>query len=592
MSGSPHATPFDDAVRIWWTKLREAGCPEQLATETISLASAAGRAPAALARSKDPCPTYRAAAMDGYAVRARDLTAASNDRPVRLKIGAAAVTVDTGSPMPADKDAVLPAEAVSVDGASIVVSRPTHAGKHVRLPGDDVPPGVAIAWPGIPLRPVDCAALISSGLTSIDVVRRPRVTVIPSGDEIVAPGSQPGPGAVIDSNSSMIAASARARGAAVVTTAIIADDDDALDAALAGAIERSDVVLLLAGSSRGDRDRGARAIERAGTVDVRGVATRPARPVILGHAGHVAIVNLPGYPVACAFAFDAYVAPLLRRLGGIADPPPRRARLARAAETDGTCDEWRLASVLTSPGSPRAVVDPLEDIGGGLYQLARADARFRLKRGTTRHARYVAVGWTPLRDDAANAPLFAGPYDPLIEEIAALAGFRCRWTTDETGEALDDGTAEAAGIVVRGRDIDSVHARAGEHRRMLVIGARREGIARARSADTDVEVDAERPDLSSTGRSDPWEAAASVASGVRTSVMTTKYLAERFGLRFEERGSVVYAIVWEERPGRRFPWGIAVHAALGAVEGASSTLGWEYIGSRPTVRAEREGETR
>ena len=574
VSGSPRATPFEDAVRIWWERLRDAGCPERLDAETIRLEEAVGRVPAHVTRSKGPCPSYRAAAMDGYAVSARDVATAAPDRPVRLSIGPQAVAVDTGSPMPRGKDAVVPIESTVIDGAAILVRRPTHPGKHVRLPGDDIPPGVAVGWPGVAMRPIDCAALIASGSVAIDVVRRPRVTVIPSGDEIVAPGSQPHAGTVIDSNSPMIAASARALGADVVTTAVVADEDIALRAALTEAVATSDIVLLLAGSSRGGRDRGAGAIEHVGSVDVGGVAKRPARPVRLGHAGRVAIVNLPGYPGACHFAFDAYVAPLIRRLGGMNDPATRRARLARALETDGSCDEWRLATVLTAPGSPRAIVDPLDGIGGGLYGLVQADARFHLKRGTTHHARHVAVGWTPLRDADASSALFAGPYDPLIEELAALAGFRCRWTADESGEALDDGTAEAVGIVFRDRAVERVRARAGDDRRMLVIGARREGVARAR----DVEDGA--PETDDPQPVDPWEAAASVAAGTRASVTTTKYVAERFDLRFEQTQSAVYAIVWEERAGRRFPWGIAVPAALGAVREASSTLGWEYIGSR------------
>ncbi|HYK51900.1 MAG TPA: molybdopterin-binding protein, partial [Candidatus Eremiobacteraceae bacterium] len=448
--GARNATPFADAVRIWWSQLRDAGCPERLDAEAIAPHEAVGRAPAHVIRTKDPCPTYRAAAMDGFAVRAADVRDASPSKPKRLTIGKDAIPVDTGAVMLRDQNAVIPSEAAATDGSAIIVTRPVAPGKHVRLPGDDVPPGVAIGWPGIALRPVDCAALIASGCTTIDVVRRPRLTVIPTGDEIVASGTASKPGAVIDSNSPMIAAAARATGAEVNVVPVVADDDDALLKALSDAVANSDVVALLAGSSAGARDRGARTIGRAGVVDVRGVATRPARPVILGHSGAVAIVNLPGYPASCHFAFEAFVAPLLRRLGGFADPISRRARLARGMETDGSRDEWPLATLLTAPGSPRAIVDPLPDIGGGLYRLAMADARVHLRAGATKHPRHVAVRWTPLRDaDSTASAVFCGPYDPLIEELAALAGFRCRWTSDESGEALEEGTADAVGIILR-----------------------------------------------------------------------------------------------------------------------------------------------
>jgi putative molybdopterin biosynthesis protein len=587
--GARQATPLHDAVRLWSSHLRDAGCPDRLEPETIALADAVGRAPAHVTRTKDPCPTFRAAAMDGFAVRASDVRSATPSKPKRLAIGKDAVLIDTGAAMPRGTDAVIPNELASVDGSSIVVMRPVAPGKHVRLPGDDVPPGVAIGWPGVALRPVDCAALIASGCTTIDVVRKPRITVIPTGDEIVAPGSPAKTGAVIDSNSPMIAAAARAQGADVTVVPVIADDDEALLKALADAVANSDVVALLGGSSAGARDRGARTIERAGAVDVRGVATRPARPVILGHSGAVAIVNLPGYPASCHFAFEAFVAPLLRRLGGFADPVSRRARLARGVETDGSRDEWPLATLLTAPGSPRAIVDPLPDIGGGLYRLAIADARFHVRAGATNHPRHVAVRWTPLRDvDNTTSALFCGPYDPLIEELAALAGFRCRWTPDETGEALEEGTADAVGVILRGDAVERVRARLGRDRRTLVLGARREGVATARGHDVnDANDDANNAsDEARTDPSvdDPWETAAAVAAGVRASAKTTKYLAERFGLAFEPGDSALYAIVWEDRPGHRFPWGIAVAAALGAVESACETLGWEYIGKGSEVR--------
>ena len=587
--GAHKATPFADALRIWSTNVRDAGCPDRLEAEAIALADAVGRAPAHVTRTKDPCPTFRAAAMDGFAVRAVDVNDATPAKPKRLTIDKDATPIDTGAAMPRDKDAVIPNESASFDGSAIIVTRPVAPGKHVRLPGDDVPPGVAIGWPGVALRPVDCAALIASGCTTIDVVRKPRLTVIPTGDEIIASGAAVKADAVIDSNSPMIAAAARARGAEVTVVPVVADDDEALFEALGDAVSNSDVVALLAGSSGGTRDRGARTIDRVGVIAVRGVATRPARPVILGHSGAVAVVNLPGYPASCHFAFEAFVAPLLIRLGGFADPASRRARLARSVETDGSRDEWPLATLLTAPGSPRAIVDPLPDIGGGLYRLAIADARFRLRAGTTDHPRHVAVRWTPLRDvDSAASALFCGPYDPLIEELAALAGFRCRWTSDESGEALEEGTADAVGIIVREDAIERVRARLGPDRRMLVLGARREGIAtargrKARSAGYAGDAgDAAVNTQSSAG--DPWETAASVVAGARASAKTTKYLAERFGLAFEPGDSAVYAIVWEDRPGHRFPWGFAVPAALGAVEPACEALGWEYIGKSSEVR--------
>jgi molybdenum cofactor synthesis domain-containing protein len=573
---------FSDAVRTWTARLEEAGCPHRLGSETLPLRDAVGRVPAQVARTKHPCPTYRAAAMDGYAVRSRDVESARAENPVRLRLGKDVIPVDTGNVVPAEFDAVIALEKtlLASKNKSITVSSAVAPGKNIRLPGDDAPPGVAVGWPGTALRPLDCATLAASGCTSVEVTIRPRLAVIPTGDEIVAQGTVPPPGSVIESNSLMIAAEAEAAGALATIWPITKDDDAALDRVLREALEGSDVVALIAGSSRGRRDRGAAAIERAGTIDVRGVATRPARPVVLGHAGTVPIVNLPGYPVSCHFAFDAYVAPLLRRLAGISDPMPRRARLGEAVETNGAFDEWRLATLLTAPGSPRSVAVPLADVGGSLYQLAQADARFHLKRGIARFGRYAAVPWSPLRDaDSPARPLFVGPYDPLLEEMAALGGFRCRWTDDETGEALDAGEADAIGVIVRGGDLAALRKRAGEGRKMLPVGARSEGKAVAAAVDHQGKSRVSTQSEPGKQLGDPWAGAAAVAAGTRDSAPCTRYVAERFGVRFEEGDPAFYAVVWEDRPGHRFPWGIVLAAALSALADVAPALGWKNIGA-------------
>jgi molybdenum cofactor synthesis domain-containing protein len=510
--------------------------------------------------------------MDGIAVRAADIAPASKVKPVRLLLGEGAIEIDTGGALPDGFDAVIPIERVKRSGKSVVVDAPVPAGKNVRLPGEDVPPGVAIGWPGFGLRPLDCAALVATGCTTVEVVKRAKLAVIPTGDEIVLSGTPSKPGTVVESNSIMIAAEARTLGASVRVWPIVKDDLRSIEAALREALAESDVVALLAGSSRGRRDHGAAAIAAAGDVDVHGVATRPGKPVVLGHAGSVPMVNLPGYPVSCHFAFETYVAPLLRRLGGLADPLARRARLSDAVSVDGSADEWHTATLLTAPGSPRAIVVPQNEVGGGLYRLTQADARYHLKRGVADFGRHVAVPWTPLRDaDSAARSLFVGPYDPLIEELAALGGFRCRWTGDESGAALDEGIADAVGVLVRAGEYDVLRKRAAAGRKVLPIGLRREGVA-VSAAPATVAITGDESD------DDPWARVAAVACGIRRSAPCALYIAQRFGVGFEEGPPALYAIVWEDRPGHRFPWGIVLAAALSALEDAGSKLGWKSIG--------------
>jgi molybdenum cofactor synthesis domain-containing protein len=573
---------FADAMKTWIASIETAGFPDRLPSENIAIAEAVGRVPSQIARTKHPSPTYRAAAMDGYAVRSADVARATAQAPLRLHVGEDAVAIDTGGAIPDEFDCVIALERVKASGKNVVVSDPVPPGKNVRLPGEDVPPGVAVGWPGLQLRPVDCAALIASGCTTVEVVERPRLAIIPTGDEVVPAGTPPKPGTVVESNSLMIAAEARSLGAEVRVWPIAPDDDEAIETSLREAIGAAEVVVLLAGSSRGKRDRGAGAIERIGKIDVRGVATRPAKPVVLGHSGSVPVVNLPGFPVSCHFAFEAYVAPMLRRLGGLADPMPRRARLAQAQDTDGSADEWHSASLLTAPGSPRALVVPFAQIGGSLYRLAQADARFHLKRGVSAFPRHIAVSWNPMRDaDAVARPMFVGPYDPLLEEMAALGGFRCRWTDDESGQALDEGLADAVGLLVRGDGLGTLRRRAGEGRKVLPIGVRHEGYAKRATGGPSPSASAGRSANVATQTStdgDPWAGAAAVAAGILDRAPCSRYVAERYGLSFEDGQPALYVVIWEDRPGHRFPWGIVLGAALSALEDGALRLGWKSIG--------------
>ncbi|MDQ6780512.1 MAG: molybdopterin-binding protein, partial [Candidatus Eremiobacteraeota bacterium] len=266
----------------WHAALQAAGAVTPLPGEVVPLREAAGRLPAGVLRTLLPCPSYAAAAMDGYALRAARISAASPAMPLRLLIDADVFAVDTGAALPPDCDAVVPLENAHLDGVSVAFHACAEAGEHVRLPGEDVPPGVVVGALGRPLDGLECAALIACGASDVEVVCRPRVTIIPTGEELQPPGAAPVSGRVFDSNSTMIAQAARDLGASVTLVAIVKDDHESLRLALHSAAASSDAIFVLGGSSRGGRDVSHDALRAEGNVDVRGVATRPAKPVNLG----------------------------------------------------------------------------------------------------------------------------------------------------------------------------------------------------------------------------------------------------------------------------------------------------------------------
>lgn len=543
-----------------------------LPAEPVVLRDAAGRVPAGVLRTMHPCPSYAAAAMDGYALRAARISAASRRSPVRLVLGDEVFAVDTGAALPPHCDAVVPLENAHRDGPSVTFHAPTEAREHVRLPGEDIPPGVMVGAIGRPLDGLECAALIACGAVEADVVRRPRVTIIPTGEELQAPGAAPASGRVFDSNSTMIAQAARDLGAVVTTVAIVEDDPAALRLALRSAAASSDVIFVLGGSSRGGRDVSHDTLHAVGTVDVRGVATRPGKPVNLGHVGPVAVVNLPGYPVASYVAFQLYGAPLLRRLGGRDEEPTLIGSLASDLEARGDADEWHAVGMITENGRRWALpADPA--VMEGLYGMLHGDGLVHVPRGRTHVASGAAVSLTGLGRGSGHGmrveqPLYVGPYDALVEELSAFLRFHCHWIANATlSDALAAPGCTIAGSLAEERETLEVMVRSSGVQ-FQVLGKRWEGIAAKTASDaTPVPSPA----------ANPWSGPAAVAAGLIPAAHCSAYVAHAFQVDFTPARAPWFAIAWRPELETRARFSQGLHAALRQLAPSAARLGWESI---------------
>jgi molybdopterin molybdotransferase len=311
-----------------------------LPSELVPLEQAAGRALAAALVASEDVPAFPRAAMDGYAVRAADLAAASDGAPARLSlVGAVAMgeapadplapgqarAIPTGGHLPAGADAVVMVEHAALDGTTVVVCAPLEAGKHVVWPGDDVRRGTPLIPAGRRLGPREVAALAAFGVTRVLVQRRPRVAVLSTGPEICPPGQTPPPGKVRDVN--QVALAAGAHDAEVTLAGIAADDPAALARALTELAGAHDLVLVSGGSSVGGRDHTAEAMAATGSLLFHGIQCRPGRPTLGARAASALLVGLPGVPAAALTIFQVFVRPVLQRLSGAPPPIPRPARL-------------------------------------------------------------------------------------------------------------------------------------------------------------------------------------------------------------------------------------------------------------------------
>jgi putative molybdopterin biosynthesis protein len=447
--------PAAQALAAWRDARAAAGCPARVEAVRLPVAEVVGRVTAEPVWAARSSPAFDSAAMDGIAVRAADTVGASDTSPILLPGGGFEV-VDTGDPLPAGYDAVIMREDVHrTPGGDAEVRAAVPPYQHVRSIGEDISATELLLPEGHRLRPVDAAACAAAGVVELAVRRRPRVVVVPTGDEIRPIGAQLAPGEIADTNSLMLAAQAREAGCETEVTPIVADDPAAITAALRAAAERGDLVILIAGSSAGRDDYTARVVAAAGTLAVHGVAVRPGHPVVLGTVARTAVLGAPGFPVSAALTFDIFAAPVLAELEGAA--PARRpvttARLARKLPSAIGMDDWVRVRLGRVGGD--VVATPLPRGAGVLTSLVRADGLLMVPAGTEGHhagehvqvellrglaeidRTIVAIGSHDLVLDLAASRLRAA--DPLItlasSNVGSLGGL----------VALRDGLCHLAG---------------------------------------------------------------------------------------------------------------------------------------------------
>jgi molybdopterin molybdotransferase len=337
--------PPDEARQTWWDHVTH-----RADVETIPTAESLGRITAETIHSPEALPAFRRSTVDGYAVRASDTFGASDALPAYLAVAGEvlmgqaavlavkkgqAVLIHTGGMIPDGADAVGMVEHTQpFSEREIEIHRPVASGENVLQVGEDVTQGAVILPAGQRIQPQDIGALLALGLAGeIVVMRRPRVSLFSTGDELVTPDTQNlQPGQIRDINSGTIQALCRRAGADARIHPIVRDEPDALCAALLDAFEESDLLVVTAGSSVSVRDMTADTINRMGSpgVLVHGVAARPGKPTILAAVDGKPVIGLPGNPVSAMVMFTLFGVPAIAHLMNAALPRQIRVQ-ARAA---------------------------------------------------------------------------------------------------------------------------------------------------------------------------------------------------------------------------------------------------------------------
>ncbi len=344
---------FKDRTRVAAARetLREAVTPHDR-VESATLADADGRALAEPVSADRDVPHYRRAAMDGYAVRARDTFGAGDRSPAVLERAergggedgaeeapagevppGGAVRVHTGSPMPAGADAVVMVEHAETVGRDVEVFDAVAEGENVGPVGEDVTAGDDLFTSGHRLRPSDLGLLKAVGVREVPVYECPEIAVVPTGEEVVE--ADPAPGEVVETNGLTVARLGERWGGAARHHGVVTDDADALRDAIEGSLD-ADLVVTTGGSSVGERDLVPDVVGDLGDVLVHGVALKPGHPVALGRIDDTPVVMLPGYPVAAIVNAVQFLRPAVKWTGHLPVPdlPAVDARLSRKIRSE------------------------------------------------------------------------------------------------------------------------------------------------------------------------------------------------------------------------------------------------------------------
>lgn len=356
--------------------------------ETLPLDAADGRVLAADLVAPDDVPPFARSMMDGYAVRASDTTDAAPGRQARLRVletvftghapttrvtAGACTGIATGAPLPVGADAVVMVEQTAREGEDVLIGQPVWPGQNVSRAGSDLAAGEVALRRGEVLSPARLGVVAALGLDRVDVVSRPVVAILSTGDEIVAPGGTLGPAQIFDSNTTALSAAVRLHGGQPVVAPRVGDDPQALSDAFRACLD-ADLVLFSGGTSVGERDYLLEIIQKAGTVHFEGLLLKPGKPTVFATVAGRPVFGMPGNPVSCLTNMYLLVAPMLRRMALL---PPAHVRTVQA----------RLAGAVESPAGRHqiypvriegAVAVPVFKSSGEITSLARADGYFEI----------------------------------------------------------------------------------------------------------------------------------------------------------------------------------------------------------------------
>jgi putative molybdopterin biosynthesis protein len=371
--------------------------PRAMPVEERSLAEALGFALAQDLVADIDVPPFDRSNVDGFAVRSADLANAGEAAPVRLLLNdeaiacgtaptrpvlsGSATSIATGGPLPRGADAIVMVEHTQPQGnRAIEIRRAASPGQFVSYAGSDIARGETVLRGGTVIGSREIGMCAACGIAKLSVVRRPRVAVISTGDELVQPGQTLRPAAIYDTNGAIVSAAVAENGGEVKFFGAIADDEAELEAAMRGALETSDMLVLSGGTSKGAGDVSHRIIARLGKPGIiaHGVALKPGKPLCLAVCDGKPVVILPGFPTSAMFTFHDMIVPVLRRMAGL--PPRSDAKVTAKVPVRIASELGRTEFVMVSlvEGADGLIAYPSGKGSGAITAFAQSDGFLKI----------------------------------------------------------------------------------------------------------------------------------------------------------------------------------------------------------------------
>ncbi|NOY39789.1 MAG: molybdopterin biosynthesis protein [Nitrospirae bacterium] len=413
-------TPLQDAIEKWLEIIRSL-LPKE--GEFIPAHQSAGRITARAVQAMISSPFFHSSAMDGYAVHFHETFGATETHPLRLKLNEQAIPVNTGEPMPHGFNAVIMVEDVSIEGSFIEITESVTPYQHVRTVGEDIVQTELILPENQRIRPVDIGAILAGGHTGVFVRKKPLVTLIPTGNEVVDPGTTPlRRGNIIDFNSYMTGALINQWGGEFRRESVVSDDKELLKERISESLNDSDLVVVIAGSSAGTKDFTPNAIGELGRIIVHGINIKPGKPVLLGMVKDKPVIGLPGYPVSAYITFELFAKPLVYHLLGIVPEMPEMLKAWLSRPVASSIGQEEFLRVKVGKVGDKYIATPSGRGAGALMTLQRADGIVRIPAMSEGLAQRSEVEVTLLRsrDEIENTIVCIGSHDNTLDILANL----------------------------------------------------------------------------------------------------------------------------------------------------------------------------